>query len=66
MPLSDQDLDLLKEYGEAVGFLDTLDHKGIARYVIPSCQTHVLNLEQEQEGDSTITQAGQTRPTARK
>jgi hypothetical protein len=35
MPLSDQDLNLLDEYGEAAGFLDTLDHKGIARCVNP-------------------------------
>lgn len=33
-PLSDQDLNLLEEYGQAAGFLDSLDHKGIARYVI--------------------------------
>ena len=34
VPLSDQDLNLLDEYGEAIGFLDSLDHKGIARCVI--------------------------------
>jgi len=33
-PLSDQDLDLLEEYGEAAGFLGSLDHKGISRCVI--------------------------------
>lgn len=33
-PLSDQDLNLLEEYGEAAGFLDSLDHKGIARCVL--------------------------------
>lgn len=31
IPLSDQDFNLLEEYGEAAGFLDALDHKGIAR-----------------------------------
>ena len=36
-PLSDQDLNLLEEYGEAIGFLDALDHKGIARCVTPNC-----------------------------
>lgn len=44
VPLSDQDLNLLEEYGAAVGFLDTLDHKGIARCVTPSCKTHTLRL----------------------
>ena len=29
--LSDQDLNLLEEYGDAVGFLDSLDHKSISR-----------------------------------
>ena len=33
IPLSDQDLNLLEEYGEAAGFLDGLDYKGIARCV---------------------------------
>ena len=32
-PLSDQDINLLEEYGEAAGFLNSLDHKGIARCV---------------------------------
>ena len=32
-PLSDQDLNLLDEYGEAAGFLDSLDQKGISRCV---------------------------------
>lgn len=34
--LSDQDLELLEEYGPAVGFLGSLDAKGIARQVIPT------------------------------
>jgi len=33
-PLSDQDLNLLEEYGEAAGFLGSLGHEGIARCVI--------------------------------
>lgn len=32
-PLSDQDLNLLEEYGGSVGFLGNLDHNGIARCV---------------------------------
>jgi len=34
VPLSDQDLNLLEEYGEAAGFLGSLGHKAIAMYVI--------------------------------
>jgi nucleolar complex protein 3 len=34
IPLSDQDLNLLEEYGEAAGFLGNLGHKGIARCVV--------------------------------
>ena len=41
-PLSDQDLNLLEEFGEAAGFLDSLDHKGIARWVILVFGTPVL------------------------
>lgn len=37
VPLSDQDLNLLEEYGETAGFLGTLDQKGISRCAIPSC-----------------------------
>ena len=33
-PLSDQDFNLVEEYGEAAGFLGNIDHNGIARCVI--------------------------------
>jgi hypothetical protein len=40
--LSDQDLNLLDEYGEAAGFLGSLDHEAIARWVILTFWARVL------------------------
>ena len=37
--LSDEDVELLEEYGQAVGFLSSLDEKGITRCVACVCRS---------------------------
>lgn len=44
VPLSDQDRNLLEEYGETAGFLNTLDYQSIARWEISSWWTRVLKI----------------------
>lgn len=52
--LGDEDLDVFEEFGTGVSFLQSLDEKGISRWVFPptalAAVTHILYLYQEQVG----------------
>jgi hypothetical protein len=51
--LSDEDLDMLEDYGGAISFLSHLDEKGISKYVRyrSSRVSLTIRLFQEQKGD---------------
>ena len=53
--VSEEDLELLDNYGQAVTFLTSLDAKAISRCVSQFCILLLLTSSQEQVGDSEIT-----------
>jgi nucleolar complex protein 3 len=57
--LSDQDMAVFTDFGQAVGFLKKLDHKGLMRYtsLVLICVTFffIPNFYQEQKGDPKTT-----------
>lgn len=42
LELSDEDMDMLEEYGGAVSFLSHLDEKGITKYVQEHVDIHMI------------------------
>ena len=61
--LGGEDLGVIEEFGAGASFLQSLDEKGISRWVFPpaaiATMTHILYLYQEQVGAGPFASLGQ-------